>query len=88
MSGNPKYRNFIHGVTTIVKEQGVSGTYKGLIPTIFKQGSNQAIRFFVYGEVTKVKKIINRKLFLKGEKRTLKVHETILAGAIAGNFNS
>ena len=26
---------------------GVSGVYKGLTPTIMKQGSNQAIRFFV-----------------------------------------
>lgn len=26
---------------------GVSGIYKGLTPTILKQGSNQAIRFFV-----------------------------------------
>ena len=27
--------------------QGVSGLYKGLGPTVVKQGSNQAIRFFV-----------------------------------------
>jgi solute carrier family 25 (mitochondrial citrate transporter), member 1 len=31
MSGIPKYKNFVHGVTTIVKEQGLSGTYKGFI---------------------------------------------------------
>ncbi len=27
---------------------GFAGTYKGLAPTILKQGTNQAIRFFVY----------------------------------------
>ena len=27
---------------------GIGGVYKGLLPTILKQGSNQAIRFFVY----------------------------------------
>ncbi len=27
---------------------GLAGTYKGLTPTILKQGSNQAIRFFIY----------------------------------------
>ena len=27
---------------------GIGGVYKGLLPTVLKQGSNQAIRFFVY----------------------------------------
>ncbi|XP_071452319.1 putative tricarboxylate transport protein, mitochondrial [Hetaerina americana] len=46
-SGNPRYRGFFHGVTMIVKEQGIRGIYQGLTATIMKQGSNQAIRFFV-----------------------------------------
>ncbi|XP_019622781.1 PREDICTED: tricarboxylate transport protein, mitochondrial-like isoform X1 [Branchiostoma belcheri] len=46
-SPNPKYRGFFHGVREIVREQGIGGTYKGLFPTILKQGSNQAIRFLV-----------------------------------------
>ncbi|XP_046568582.1 tricarboxylate transport protein, mitochondrial-like [Haliotis rubra] len=46
-SGKPQYRGFIHGVRCIIKEQGIRGTYQGLTPTIIKQGSNQAIRFFV-----------------------------------------
>lgn len=48
LSDTPKYRNFVHGVRTIAAEQGFAGTYKGLTPTILKQGSNQAIRFSVY----------------------------------------
>ena len=32
---------------------GLAGTYKGLTPTILKQGSNQAIRFFVYSNLKK-----------------------------------
>lgn len=47
MSTNPKYRGFFHGVRSIVKEQGIKGTYQGLSATIMKQGSNQAIRFYV-----------------------------------------
>ncbi|XP_045150479.1 tricarboxylate transport protein, mitochondrial-like, partial [Echinops telfairi] len=31
----------------IVREQGLQGTYQGLRATVLKQGSNQAIRFFV-----------------------------------------
>lgn len=46
-SGNPRFKGFFHGVGLIVKEQGVGGVYKGLTATIMKQGSNQAIRFFV-----------------------------------------
>nr|XP_022906101.1 putative tricarboxylate transport protein, mitochondrial [Onthophagus taurus]XP_022906109.1 putative tricarboxylate transport protein, mitochondrial [Onthophagus taurus]XP_022906117.1 putative tricarboxylate transport protein, mitochondrial [Onthophagus taurus] len=46
-SMNPKFHGFVHGVSMMVKEDGVLGLYKGLTPTILKQGSNQAIRFFV-----------------------------------------
>ncbi|KFZ66207.1 hypothetical protein N321_10578, partial [Antrostomus carolinensis] len=46
-SPKPKYRGFFHGVREIVREQGLKGTYQGLTATVLKQGSNQAIRFFV-----------------------------------------
>ncbi|XP_073646521.1 tricarboxylate transport protein, mitochondrial isoform X2 [Tursiops truncatus] len=46
-SPSPKYRGFFHGVREIVREQGLKGTYQGLTATVLKQGSNQAIRFFV-----------------------------------------
>lgn len=46
-SPKPKFRGFFHGVRMIVHEQGIRGTYQGLTATILKQGSNQAIRFFV-----------------------------------------
>lgn len=46
-SPNPKYKGFTHGVRHIIREEGIRGTYQGLSATIMKQGSNQAIRFFV-----------------------------------------
>ncbi|XP_054280426.1 putative tricarboxylate transport protein, mitochondrial [Macrosteles quadrilineatus] len=46
-SANPRFKGFFHGVSLIVKEQGFRGVYQGLSATIMKQGSNQAIRFFV-----------------------------------------
>lgn len=46
-SPNPRFRGFIHGCSIIVKDEGFGGLYKGLTATILKQGSNQAIRFFV-----------------------------------------
>ncbi|KAI3389945.1 hypothetical protein SNEBB_005827 [Seison nebaliae] len=42
-----KYRGFFHGVREIMKIEGVRGLYQGLTPTMIKQGSNQAIRFYV-----------------------------------------
>ncbi|XP_078403957.1 tricarboxylate transport protein, mitochondrial-like isoform X1 [Cetorhinus maximus] len=44
---SPKYHGFFHGVRGIIREQGLRGTYQGLTATVLKQGSNQAIRFFV-----------------------------------------
>ncbi|KAB7496380.1 Tricarboxylate transport protein, mitochondrial [Armadillidium nasatum] len=46
-SANPRFKGFFHGVGVIVKEQGLKGTYQGLTATIIKQGSNQAMRFYV-----------------------------------------
>ncbi|BES91447.1 Tricarboxylate transport protein [Nesidiocoris tenuis] len=46
-SANPKYKGFFHGVRHIINEQGFRGVYQGLTATILKQGSNQAIRFYV-----------------------------------------
>jgi len=46
-SANPQYKGFFHGLRTIIAQEGLSGTYKGLTATMMKQGSNQAIRFYV-----------------------------------------
>jgi len=46
-SANPRFKGFFHGVKTIIKSEGIMGLYQGVTATIMKQGSNQAIRFFV-----------------------------------------
>lgn len=46
-SAQPKYQGLFHGVRSIVAAEGLRGCYQGLSATIMKQGSNQAIRFFV-----------------------------------------
>lgn len=46
-SAKPQFRGFFHGVGCIVRQEGLSGVYKGVTATILKQGSNQAIRFYV-----------------------------------------
>lgn len=53
ISGSNKYRGLFHGISEIVREKGFSGIYKGLGPTVLRQGSNQGIRFLVYDDSKK-----------------------------------
>lgn len=39
------------GVSTMIKTEGIAGIYKGLFPTILKQGTNQGTRFLVFREL-------------------------------------
>uniref|UniRef100_A0A8C4P443 Citrate transport protein n=1 Tax=Dromaius novaehollandiae TaxID=8790 RepID=A0A8C4P443_DRONO len=76
-SPQPKYRGFFHGVREIVREQGLKGTYQGLTATVLKQGSNQAIRFFV---------MTSLKNWYKGDdpNKVINPFVTGVFGAIAG----
>lgn len=76
-SGNPRFKGFFHGVGIIIREQGFGGVYKGLSATIMKQGSNQAIRFFVMETL---------KDLYKGGDRDKKVPKVVVGafGAVAG----
>lgn len=49
----PKYRGLFDGIGQIYKAQGFNGIYRGVFPTILKQGSNQGVRFLVYEDVKK-----------------------------------
>lgn len=57
---------------------GIGGVYKGLTATIMKQGSNQAIRFFVMESL---------KDLYKGDDKSKPVPKLLVGafGAIAGN---
>lgn len=46
----PKYRNIFHGVSEIVKANGIMGIYRGYSATLIKQSTNQGVRFLVYTE--------------------------------------
>ncbi|CAH1801529.1 unnamed protein product [Owenia fusiformis] len=76
-SANPQFRGFFHGVGTIVKQQGIRGVYQGLTPTIMKQGSNQAIRFYV---------VESLKEYYRGGDNTKPIPKLLVGcfGAVAG----
>lgn len=44
----PRYQGLVHATRTIIAEEGIQGMYRGLVPTMLKQGCNQASRFAVY----------------------------------------
>lgn len=46
--GPPKYTSFFQGVKCIIAEQGLSGCYKGVVPTVVKVSTAQATRFGVF----------------------------------------
>lgn len=72
--GNPKYRGFFHGVREIVRTEGLAACYKGVVPTILKQASNQGIRFLAYSNI---------KSAIEGNRPSNPV-TTSIAGALAG----
>ena len=43
-----KYKNVVQTAAVVVKEEGVGALYKGVVPTMLRQGCNQAVNFTVY----------------------------------------
>jgi len=70
-----KYHGLVHGVRTIVAAEGIAGIYRGLFPTILKQGTNQATRSVVYEELKKR---------LSAADGSLSVPWSLASGATAG----
>ncbi|KAF6199465.1 hypothetical protein GE061_007491 [Apolygus lucorum] len=79
-SANPKFKGFFQGTMQIIKQEGFRGIYKGLLPTIMRQGSNQAIRFFV---------VESLKNYYKNREGSHKVpkYMTALFGSTAGGIS-
>ncbi|CAM9762661.1 unnamed protein product, partial [Hapterophycus canaliculatus] len=43
-----KYRNVLQTAALVAREEGVGALYKGLAPTVLRQGCNQAVNFTFY----------------------------------------
>lgn len=74
LSAEPKYRNLFHGIYSIIQAQGLAGCYKGVVPTLLKQSSNQGVRFVVFSDTKKV----------LGNFIPIQVVVDLLAGGFAG----
>jgi len=45
---NVKYKNVVQTAMLVAKEEGVGALYKGVVPTMLRQGCNQAVNFTAY----------------------------------------
>lgn len=74
-----KYTNVLQTAVLIVREEGITALYKGVLPTMLRQGSNQAVNFSCY-QFGK-KKVIE----LQGG-RDLMPWQHLIIGGISGGF--
>ncbi|KAM0747866.1 mitochondrial carrier [Meredithblackwellia eburnea MCA 4105] len=44
----PRYHGLVHGTSTIIQEEGILGIYRGLFPTMVRQGLISGVRFWSY----------------------------------------
>lgn len=45
---DPKYKGIINGITTIFKQEGIAGLYRGAVPSIVGAGSSWGLYFYFY----------------------------------------
>ncbi len=75
-SATPRYKGMVHGVRTIVGEEGIASIYKGVVPTMMKQGTNQMVRFAIYGRI--------KEYITGGNTHMIPLWQSLLSGSLAG----
>lgn len=88
-----KYKNVVQTAALVVKEEGLGALYKGVVPTMLRQGCNQAVNFTIYNYSKK--QIINWKRKKAEEKMgvgnvmgevTLDHWQSLLLGGLSGGM--
>lgn len=76
---NLKYKGPIDVVVKVLREEGVKRMWSGNVPTVIRQGSNQAFNFMSMA-------ILNKALFNKeqGDGKQLETWKTLMNGTLAG----
>jgi hypothetical protein len=74
-----KYTNVVQTAYTIVKEEGPGALYKGVVPTMMRQGINQAVNFTAY-------QAIKGKVMEYQETTELKSWQSLLIGGFSGGM--
>lgn len=74
-----KYTNVIQTAFTITREEGLSALYKGIVPTMMRQGCNQAVNFTTYN-------LFKERVLEHQNKKELDHWQSLLLGGISGGF--
>jgi len=74
-----KYTNVAQTATTIIREEGFGALYKGIIPTMMRQGCNQAVNFTAYNT-------FKREALSRQNKVELPHYQSLILGGISGGF--
>lgn len=74
-----KYRNVFQTAFTIVKEEGLGALYKGIVPTMLRQGCNQAVNFTAYT-------LIKQNVMAWQQTDRLEHWQSLLIGGLSGGM--
>ena len=74
-----KYKNVIQTAFTIAREEGIGALYKGVIPTMLRQGCNQAVNFTAYN-------MIKTEVMRRQETTELASWQSLLIGGLSGGL--
>ncbi|CAO1629761.1 unnamed protein product [Sympodiomycopsis kandeliae] len=77
-----KYKGLIHGSKEIIKAEGFVGIYRGLGPTMIRQGANSAVRLTTYSTLRSL--LLERKKKSPTSSQSVSSVETFGIGAMAG----
>ncbi len=85
-----KYKNVVQTAALVVKEEGLGALYKGVVPTMLRQGCNQAVNFTAYNW-SKKKVLAWKKERAAAEGRTtgdvtLDHWQSLLLGGLSGGM--
>ena len=79
-----KYTNVFQTAFVIVREEGIGALYKGVAPTMLRQGINQAVNFSVYNWFKK--KVLERQNPGSDGVNELKHWQSLVLGGVSGGF--
>jgi len=77
----PRYRNTWDAASGVIRTGGIRALWSGVVPTILRQGSNQALNFLCFSE-------LNRRFWKKrdGDGQQLAFWKTSISGILAGSM--
>lgn len=74
-----KYTNVAQTAITIVKDEGFGALYKGIVPTMMRQGCNQAVNFTAYNT-------FKRELLARQNRVELPHYQSLILGGVSGGL--